>query len=240
MKIISNYFINNNNYSTNFNRLNSSKNKINFCGIDENSNKDSFVKTDNSYIADKIMSEHDQLDLFTNSDEDIKIIDCKKDEDGRDIIEIMSDDEIYKFKGVYSDIQDAKNNASEMIENINMSLHGKFIQDGKKEVFIPYILGRTPDIKRDQTLIMNGNSENGQEIDIVREKLEDLLDTDIDDSEIKTIKYLIKHKRGYDNNIVKKAYGYYDKDEDVAYLYIPGKEKLQQLLDNGYVKSYYI
>ena len=104
MKIISNYFVSNNSYSTNFNRLNSNKNKINFCGIDENSNKDSFVKTDNSYIADKIMSENDQLDLFTNSDEDIKIIDCKKDEDGRDIIEIMSDDEIYKFKGAYSDI----------------------------------------------------------------------------------------------------------------------------------------
>ena len=179
------------------------------------------------------------------NDMNVNIINCRPKEDNC-IIDLEIDDIPYRFNENYpitrTDDIEGSENLVNMIENIKKTLSGTFISDGSKEIFIPYILGRTPDIKRDETLVRNGNTDNiyDEQFDFIHKELEDILDMDIEKEDITTINYLSKIKKSYDNNALRQAYGFYDKEEDVTYLYIPEKNKLQTLLDNGYVKSYHL
>ncbi len=176
-------------------------------------------------------------------DINVNIINCRPEEDNC-VIDLEIDDIPYRFNKncIKTDDIEKSENVACMIENIKKTLSGTFINDGNKEVFIPYILGRTPDIKRDEILVKNGNTENiyDEQFDFIHEELEDILDMDIEKEDITTINYLSKTKKGYDNNAIRQAYGFYDKEEDVTYLYIPERNKLQTLLDNGYVKSFHL
>lgn len=236
MKIISNYSIGNI-----YNRIN--LNKPNFCAKYPQINEDYFEKEKDDPKLYNSLKE-----IYKGNSDDLDMINCKNVDDIY-TINFEIEDKTYRFIDCCSNkaisahnVYDKYKNIAQMVDNIRKTTMGRFVRDGNREVFVPYILGRTPDVKRDEILVKNGNASNNyyEDFDDIREELECILDRNIERDEMTTINYLNKTVRGFDNNEVKQAYGYTDNEDGTTYLYIPDRNKLQTLLDNGYVKSYYL
>ena len=130
---------------------------------------------------------------------------------------------------------------NQMISNIRESLCGKVYTIGDKDVLIPNILNRVPDVKNDENTVLQGNttteiSDIYNSCSVLEEYSKKMINKP--EKEIKTIRYMIKPYEGYDNIRVLKAYSYYDKRCDKLYLYKPEENIIQVLYNNNYVKNH--
>ena len=205
-------------------------------------------------IADKLGLYNDdfhneQLDIYKSAlASGVKIINYNR-QSGVANVEI--EDRPYKFLvgdnfrtryDFCKDLNSYRGWVHQMIDNIRRAGTVKSIEQvGYKDVVISNLLDRTPDVKRDEVLVRNGNAETG-EYDIYEswDIFESKMHKEINPAEIKTIKYLIKPDEGYDNNYLANAYSYYDQKCDKLYLYKPEEKVIQVLNGNSFVKNFVI
>ena len=235
---------------------------------------DSILNSYNEEIPFELMDIADKLGLYRNNDhkaqleiyrnalaKDINIVHFEKDPTTqRAAVYLEVEGKPCKFS-IYAQnreeacrsLEDNENEKSinTMIQNLRDTLHGEFIRNDNIEVFVPYILERTPDIKKDETLVLNGNPAKSKTSQLdetegtediyapFKERLEEFAGHDINSKEIKTIKYLSTPQKGFDNNKVKTAYGYYDKNSERLYLYFPSTHRMQVLLRSKFVQNFY-
>ena len=89
-------------------------------------------------------------------------------------------------------------------------------------------------------LVENGNTEtkiNEESLHAFKRIQEQAENTHFDIKELKTINYIRKSVEGYSNNVLRKAYSYYDKMNNDLYLYIPQRNRMQILSDLVFVKN---
>lgn len=128
---------------------------------------------------------------------------------------------------------------NKMIENIKQTLTGFFVREDKHEYFIPNVSKKIPNISENLYLVENGNAvtELNDETDEVLKFFESTTKEQVNIDDLKTIKYMTRTVNGFDNNVVKTAYSYFDKINNDLYLYMPNKRRLQVLTNSNLIKN---
>ena len=130
----------------------------------------------------------------------------------------------------------------QMIDNIIESQVGFFVKQNRYYEFIPKVYKGTPDIVNQYPLVKHGNAITQDDITTISatEKLRKFINEEIETDKLKTIKYMVKPYKHFDNNILKKAYSYYDDINDMLYLYMYNNGIIKTLDSNNYVQTYKI
>ena len=158
-------------------------------------------------------------------------------ETGDKYLKINIYDEPYMFK---QDEYLTEKKLKQMINNIEKTYRGFFVKRNCHEELIPYMLKGVPDIVHDDLLIQHGNAKTVSNLEskVAAEKMNRFLYRDVNVDDLKTINYMLKTEKGYDNNESNVAYSVYDEKEDNMYLFIPKDGIVKKMYDNGYVKEF--
>ena len=136
-------------------------------------------------------------------------------------------------KGIYN------KSIAKMVDNIRNTQFGSFVKYRNHEYYVPNVFEKVPDIRNDVVAIEHGNEKTKETpfTIILCEKLSEISGQDVNMDNLKTINYLYKTKRGYNNNVLQTAYAFHDSENDMHYMYIKERGVLKTMAPNGYVMT---
>jgi hypothetical protein len=134
---------------------------------------------------------------------------------------------------------DYNESIAKMIDNIKQTQSGFFVKYRNHEYYVPNIYEKIPDIRNDMVAIEHGNAETKDNA-VTRkicQKLSQISGQEVTLDNLKTINYLTRPHKGYDNNICQSAYAFHDSVNDMHYMYKAENDSLKIMAPNGYVMT---
>lgn len=173
----------------------------------------------------------------SNSDFEPNSMELVKNSKGEKCARVDIYDTTHLFK-LTDEVKDAQE-LDTMIDNIKKTLTGFFVRSNNQEYFVPYILNKVPDVLNQQHIVENGNAETvrNEESQEAFKIIQSYGKAKFSIKKLKTIKYLERSFLGYSNNTSENAFSYFDKPNNILYLYIPKNKTLQILTNENYVRN---